>query len=100
MDTVSYTAPGGGRKTETGSPGAREEVIENSARGCFQHVLAGIVMHYLDMRTIRSILDQDGRSSGQSRESNPAPLASDCSDLENMFSGVHQSENEGEPGIG
>jgi hypothetical protein len=95
IDTVKlYMDLAEEEKRKLGSPGAREEYIELCEAGCFQPVLAGIVMLLRYAPRLEAFWTQMvGRP--DNREKASLSLESATQTLENLFSGVIESENEG-----
>jgi hypothetical protein len=96
IDTVKlYMHLAEEEKQKLGSPGAREEFIELCEAGCFQPVLAGIVMLVRYAPRLEAFWTQMvGRP--DNREKAIRTLESAAQTLENLFSGVIESENEGQ----
>jgi hypothetical protein len=81
-------------KQKLASPGAREDFVELCEAGCFQPILAGIVMlvRYAPRLEVFWV-EMVGRP--DNREKAIRTLESAAQTLENLFSGVIESENEG-----
>jgi hypothetical protein len=81
-------------KQNLASPGAREEFIELCEAGCFQPILAGIVMLLRNGALLEAFwTEMVGHP--DNREKTTRTLEGAALTLENLFSGVIASENEG-----
>ena len=81
-------------KQKLTSPGAREDFVELCESGCFQPILAGIVMLLRYAPQLEAFWTQMvGRP--HNREKASLSLEGATQTLENLFSGIIESENEG-----
>jgi hypothetical protein len=76
------------------SPGAKDDFIELCETGCFQPILAGIVMFLRNAPRLEAFWTQM-IGHPDNREKAIRTLESAAQTLENLFSGVIESENEG-----
>lgn len=95
IDTIKlYMDQAEEEKQKLASPGAREDFVELCEAGCFQPVLAGIVMLLRCAPRLETFwTEMVGRP--DNREKTTRTLESAAQTLENLFSGVIESEKEG-----